>query len=163
MYIKKVRKSHPNSKKIYEYLHLVENIRTDKGPRQRLILNLGTLDIQADKYKELANCIEALLIGQEQLYSLDPQIEKCARKAVRDILAKNSREETSAQISIGPKEEYQNVDTSSLEAIESRSIGSEYVCHQIWNELGFSNALVSTKISPQLLTLLEALVIGRLI
>ena len=40
MYIKKVRKSNPNSKKVFEYLHLVENIRTQKGPRQRLILNL---------------------------------------------------------------------------------------------------------------------------
>jgi hypothetical protein len=37
-----VRKSNPNSKKAYEYLHLVDNVRTENGPRQRLILNLGT-------------------------------------------------------------------------------------------------------------------------
>ena len=44
MYIKKVRKSNSGSKKVYEYLHLVENLRTENGPRQRLILNLGNLD-----------------------------------------------------------------------------------------------------------------------
>ena len=31
MYIKRVRKSNPNSKKVYEYLHLVENVRTEKA------------------------------------------------------------------------------------------------------------------------------------
>jgi len=165
MYIKKVRKSHPNSKKIYEYLHLVENIRTDRGPRQRLILNLGSLNIQPDRYKELANCIESLLAGQEQLFSMDSQIEKYARKAVRDILAKGSQEETTAQAksSIDTEEDYQNINVSSLEATESRSVGVEYVCHQIWKELGLNNALLSTKISSQLLPLLEALVVGRLV
>jgi len=38
MYLKKVRKQNKRSRKVYEYLHLVENIRTEKGPRQRLIL-----------------------------------------------------------------------------------------------------------------------------
>ena len=78
MYIKKVRKSNRNSRKIYEYLHLVENVRTDKGPRQKLILNLGNLDVPAEQYKELANCIEAMLTGQKQLFSPDPKIEKHA-------------------------------------------------------------------------------------
>ena len=32
MYIKRVRKSDPKSKKAYEYLHLVENVRTENGP-----------------------------------------------------------------------------------------------------------------------------------
>jgi len=75
MYIKRVRKSN-NSKKAYEYLHLVENVRTEKGPRQRLILNLGALTLEAEQYKELANCIEAMLTGQKQLFSANRHIEK---------------------------------------------------------------------------------------
>ena len=54
MYIKKVKKANRGSKKAYYYLHLVENVRTRSGPRQRLILNLGRLNIPKDKYKELA-------------------------------------------------------------------------------------------------------------
>ena len=92
MYIKKVKKQNAPGKKSYEYLHLVENIRTEKGPRQRLILNLGALDIPQDKYKELANCIEALLTGQKSLFSPDPKITRHAQQAVRNILAKKSTE-----------------------------------------------------------------------
>jgi hypothetical protein len=83
MYIKKVRKSNQSSKKVYEYLHLVDNVRTDKGPRQRLILNLGTVDIPPEQYKELANCIEALPTGQKQLFSADPKIEKLSPQSSR--------------------------------------------------------------------------------
>ena len=72
MYIKKVKKQDKGSANAYEYLHLVENVRTEKGPRQRLILNLGSLDITPDKYKELANCIVAMLSGQKTLFTWIP-------------------------------------------------------------------------------------------
>jgi hypothetical protein len=58
MYIKKVRKRNPGSKKRYEYLHWVENVRTEHGPRQRLLLNLGTL--MSDSPDEHALCANPL-------------------------------------------------------------------------------------------------------
>ena len=85
MYIKKVRKKNPGSDKIYEYLHLVENVRTENGPRQRLILNLGALDIPQDQYKELANCIESLITGQQDIFMPDLNIHEIALKASREI------------------------------------------------------------------------------
>ena len=68
MYIKKVTKSNGTTNKKYEYIHLVENIRTENGPRQRLILNLGKIDVAPDQFKELANCIEGMLTGQKELF-----------------------------------------------------------------------------------------------
>jgi transposase len=159
MYIKKVRKSHRNSNKVYEYLHLVENVRTEKGPRQRLILNLGALDVPADQYKELANCIEAMLTGQQQLFSADPQIEKHARTALQRIRSKPDREQKADH----DKPAYENIDANSLQAGEVRSLGPEYVCHSIWNELGFNDVLMANGISEHVLPLLEALVVGRLV
>jgi hypothetical protein len=41
--------------KKYIQHQLIESIRTPAGPRQRLILNLGFLDLQQDKWKELTN------------------------------------------------------------------------------------------------------------
>jgi len=41
-YMKLVRKSNRHSKKVYTYLPIVENARTKNGPRQHLILDLGT-------------------------------------------------------------------------------------------------------------------------
>jgi hypothetical protein len=45
--------------KKYVQHQLIESIRTPAGPRQRLVLNLGFLDLQRDKWKELANTIES--------------------------------------------------------------------------------------------------------
>ena len=91
MYIKRVRKSNRNSKKCYEYLHLVENVRTENGPRQRLIMNLGSMNVAPEKYKELANCIDGMLTGQQELFSTDPNIEKLARKTADKIRDKQRR------------------------------------------------------------------------
>ena len=64
MYIKRVVKQNAGSNKKYQYLHLVESVRTKKGPRQRLILNLGNLDIPKEKYKELVNLVPMGRLGE---------------------------------------------------------------------------------------------------
>jgi hypothetical protein len=125
MYIKKVKKQNAPGKKSYEYLRLVENVRTEKGPRQRLILNLGALDIPQDKYKELANCIESLLTGQKSLFSPDPKIARHAQKAVRSILAKRSNEEPlSKTLDASTVTDYQNIDVTSIEEVLARSMSA---------------------------------------
>ena len=97
MYIKKVVKRNRDSDTAYEYLHLVENVRTPAGPRQRLILNLGSLDIPHEQFKELANCIEGILLGQPNLFSPDIKIEKLAKQAVHRIFSKTSESTPSEQ------------------------------------------------------------------
>ncbi|MBF0502799.1 MAG: transposase, partial [Candidatus Riflebacteria bacterium] len=158
MYIKKVVKRNPQSKTTYEYLHLVENIRTTSGPRQRLILNLGSIDISPDQYKDLANCIEGMLSGQSALFSPDRKIEKFAKQAVRRIFEKSAEPEVVCQTP-----EYSTVDVGSFEASDVRMIGPEHVCHSTWEELGFSKMLLDIGLSRHILPIAEMLVIGRLI
>jgi transposase len=167
MYIKSVVKKNRGSKKSYEYLHLVESIRTKKGPRQRLVLNLGTIDIPKEKHKELANCVAALLSDQKPLFCPDPVIEKHAQKAVRSILKKRSVDaamgkasETQTQ---NDQPQFRHVDVNSLDAGQVRSVGPEYVCHSVWNELGISNVLLSNGLPKHTVSLAETLVIGRLV
>jgi hypothetical protein len=100
MYIKKVRKSNPKSSKVFEYLHLVENVRTKNGPRQKLILNLGRLDISKEEYKDLANCIEGLLSGQHSMFCATPAIEKLAYEAVEKITEKSPGKYTVVKIAV---------------------------------------------------------------
>ena len=38
----------------YTYHRLLESVRTDKGPRQRLVLSLGTLDLPKSEWPRLA-------------------------------------------------------------------------------------------------------------
>jgi transposase len=163
MYIKKVRKRNPGGQRQYEYLHLVENVRTEQGPRQRLVLNLGTLPIEADQYKELANTIEGMLTGQAELFSSDPRIEKQARKAVRRLLERRAHREEKDNRRTPLAPEYQTVDVHSLEATEPRSIGPEYVGHCLWQAVGFNRALLEAGCAREWLALIEALVIGRLV
>jgi transposase len=163
MYIKKVRKSNPKSKKVFEYLHLVENVRTKKGPRQRLILNLGRLDIDPVQYKELANRIEGLLSGQTSLFRSTPDIEKLACEAVEKITEKQAAEQPAANHGSSDSDDFKLVNITSMDASRVRSLGSEYVCHCQYNELHFNEIFMENGISPGMLPLFEALIIGRLV
>ena len=158
MFIKKIKKKNGRTKKIYEYLHLVESVRTKDGPRQRLILNLGPIDIDPAQYGTLAKRIESILTGQKLLYELDNTIEKHARNAARQIFKKQAEE-----ISLEEKTDFQNVDINSLEIQNPRSIGAEYICHSIWQELKLDNFFITHEVSINVIPLLKALVIGRLI
>ncbi len=158
MYIKKVIKNNGRSEKKYEYLHLVESIRTENGPRQRLILNLGTLDIDPSLYKSLARRIEDILTGQNSLIELPMDLEKIARSKASKIFSKRAKE-----VKESKTPDYHYVDINTIEASESRSFGAEYLCDSIWNELGMNEFLKSMKIPENTIPLLEALVVGRLV
>ena len=58
MFIREVFKK--SKEKKYKQHQLIESVRTPAGPRQRLVLNLGVIEIAKDKWKDLANLIENL-------------------------------------------------------------------------------------------------------
>ena len=157
MFIKKVTKGNGRTKKKYEYLYLVESVRTDKGPRQRFILNLGTLKLAPSEYNAFARRIEEILTGQESLWHLDERLEKYARNAAREIFRKQAEE-----INNRPAADFMTVDINSIEAEDPRSVGAEYVAHSIWEELGLSE-LIRKQMSEMSLALIKSLVIGRLV
>jgi hypothetical protein len=132
-------------------------VRTEKGPRQRLILNLGNLHPYPTQYKAFAKRVEDILTGQRSFIELDTGLEKQAHAAAEKIFRKQARE-------IGEEAEtdYRSVDVNSLESQTHRSIGSEYVCHGIWEELGLNEFFVTRGITRNVLPLVEALVVGRL-
>jgi transposase len=158
MYVKKVRKRNGKTNKLYEYIHLVENVRTEKGPRQRLILNLGNLQLYPTQYKAFAKRVEDILTGQRSFIELDTGLEKQAHVAAEKIFRKQARE-------IGQEAEtdYQSVDVNTLESQTHRSIGPEYVCHGIWEELGLNDFFAKRGITRYVQPLMEALVVGRLV
>ena len=65
------RKRNGRTSKVYEYLHLVKSVRTERGPRQRLLLNLGNLKLDPSQYHLFARRIEEILTGQMRLVELD--------------------------------------------------------------------------------------------
>ena len=158
MFIKKVRKRNGRTQKLYEYLHLVESVRTEKGPRQRLVLNLGNLQIEPSQYQSLARRIEDILTGQRSLVELDKTLERSAREAARKIFKKQSEQLEEKQAS-----DFHSVDLNSLEVESPRSLGPEYLCHSVWKELGMEEFFEKQGVSANVTPLLEALVVGRLV
>ena len=158
MFIKKIKKRNGRTRKQYEYLHLVESVRTEKGPRQRLVLNLGNLQLDPSQYHVFARRIEDILTGQMSLVELDKTLEKNARAAARNIFKKQSEQLEEKQVS-----DFQTVDVNSIETELPRSLGPEYLCYSVWKELQMSEFLEKQGISAKVTPVLVALVIGRLI
>ena len=95
MYIRAKEKRNKNSNKIYYTHRLVESVRTEQGPRQKTILNLGTLDLEQKHWKPLADRIEELLIGQRRLTALDENIEALAQHFAKLLVQKKMAENNS--------------------------------------------------------------------
>ncbi len=158
MFIRKVKKRNGQSPKIYEYLYLVESVRTEQGPRQKLILNLGNLDIHPSQYKALAQRIEDILTGRQSFFNLPDNIEKAARNAANRIFRKRAKENDENKST-----DYQEIDINSMDVEHCRSIGAEYVADSIWQELKLDQFFLSHNIKKESLPVIEALILGRLI
>ena len=158
MFIKKVRKRNGKTEKLYEYLQLVESVRTEDGPRQRLVLNLGSIDIDPSQHKALARRIEDILTGQRSFIELDKSVEKYAKDAANKIFRKQAKE-----INETSKPDYQKVNINSLGMEKPRSIGPEYLCHSVWKDLKLDEFLREKGVSEKVTPVMEALVTGRLI
>lgn len=158
MFIRKVKKTNGRTKKRYTYLQLVESIRTDRGPRQQLILNLGNLAIDPSQYKALAKRIEDILTGRKSFLEVDETVEKFARAAAAKIFRKQAKE-----IDTQVTSDFCSVDINTLQVSTPKQLGPEYVCNSIWNELGLNELFIKEGVSRQTLPLIKALVISRLI
>ena len=78
MFIRQSRTRRVSNGKIYTKYVLVESVRTEKGPRQRTIMHLGSFDLPKERWKELAACLERKLSGQSTFQEEAPDIEHIA-------------------------------------------------------------------------------------
>ena len=87
MYIRKVTHTHKKNRQEYHTYKLLESHRTERGPRQRMLLNLGTgFTLPEEKWKDLANRIEEIITGQECLFAYPEEIETLARRYARKVI-----------------------------------------------------------------------------
>jgi len=153
--------------KKYIQHQLIESIRTPAGPRQRLVLNLGFLDLHPDKWKELANTIESEVHKQPRLFVTDPQIEKLARHyakvIVREKLNKESERAASEKAANGLSADYQSVDVNSVSSSEARKIGAEHVVLAQMREYKFDKVLKELGFTENQLNYAKILIAGRLV
>jgi len=161
MYIRSVKTTDKKTKKPYTKLTLVESYTTEKGPRQRMIMNLGAVDIPRELWGELAYCLEMKLSGQQRWMKQDEHVEKLADELLAKQLLKSEkqaqREKREQQAHIMP------VDVQSLTTIQTRALGAEIVADQVWKQLGFDKILREIGFNKRQQALAKIAIIGRLI
>ena len=136
MYIRRTSiKSRKDGTQYYTY-RLVESRRTEKGVRQRTLLNLGVdFSLPREQWPDLTNRIEEILGGQQNIFGLDSDIEKLAQGCASRIIASHQDDSNSDGI------DYREVDLDSLEMSRPRSVGCEHITLEALRFLGLDTKL----------------------
>lgn len=157
MFIRKTLKIDPESKKRYYSYQLIESIRTERGPRQNILLNLGNIELTDENRKLLANRIEEISTGTNSFFVYSDHIEKMAQNYAKMLIRKQSSPLPS------PKDiDYQTVDINSIEHENMRTVGLEHVCLETFRQLELDTKLLECGFTKRQVELAAALVIGRL-
>jgi transposase len=156
----------------YRTFKLVESFRTERGPRQRTVLNLGAdFDLPEAHWKDLANRIEVIITRQEPIFTYAPEVERLARKYVRRIIKQEGRDagcRIRAGRAVADREseylpDYQVVDVNSTENEDPRSVGAEHVVLETIRELGLQEKLLEMGFSHPWKDVAISVIAGRLI
>ena len=172
MYIRKVTQAVKKTGKKYYNYRLVESVRTERGVRQRFLINLGS-NVSAPKehWIQLANRIEEILSGQKTMFTLEPKLERIAQKYAKALALKQSTtieqaESTLASASDSPPQaevDYQRVDINSLANSDVSTIGGEHVAHQTILKLGLDQQLTSLGLNSVQVAAAMGTIVGRML
>lgn len=161
MFIRETVTQNKVTKTKYKKHVLVESYRTEKGPRQRVVMQLGTLTLPKSEWKKLAAALEGRLAGQTTLFEDDKSIAEATEKAMGHFSF--TKKKTHAKEERQEKGTFVSVDLESITTAESRSLGPELVGHSLWNRLELNDILHTCGFTPTQQALAEAVVVGRLI
>jgi len=161
MFVCKVSHYNKKNRREYHTFKLVESVRTERGPRQRDILNLGTdFNLPKEKWKDFANRVEEIIAGQNSLLEYPLEIETPARNYARKIIRKQSSTIPEKKKS---SPDYQTVDVNSVENEEARTIGAEHVVYHSIQELELDRKLAELKFNKPHLEAAIGVIAARLI
>ncbi len=168
MFIREYKQTNKKTGEVYIKHKLVASIRTDKGPRQKIIMPLGTLTVPRIDWKRLAHALECRITGQQSLLeSHDADLERLALKLVSNNNLSKSLETYNEfmeeQKSNPDQSRYIPIDLNSIKMMETRSLGAELLCMKAWDMLGFSEILKKLRFGSTSISLIMVLIFGRMI
>ena len=136
----------------------MESVRTPKGPRQRILLNLGHLDLPPEDWKSLANRIEEIVSAQASFLPPPPHIESLAQ-----YYAQLLRQKEMKSIPTPAEHDWERVDLNSLSQGEFRTLGGEAVAYDAFKRLGLPEILAGLGLTAEQIQQAALLIIGRLL
>lgn len=152
MYIRKSMRVYRG--KTYTNHLLVESVQTPKGPRQRTICSLGSLEpAPREQWLALAHKLQSALQGQLSLETaqIDPLIQTRRRRPQRK-----------ARVSVDSGSVIE-VDADRVDMEQAREAGPVHAGHQIWRQLGLDAILSRGGLSKRACVVSEAMTLNRLI
>src|SRR3989339_426840 len=137
MFIRKVIHRDKKNRREYHTFKLLESLRTERGPRQRMVLNLGAdFSLPEEQWKDLANRIEEIVTGQHSLFACPEAVETLADLYARRIIAYH--EEATVMRS---DPDYKRGDINTIDNEPPRSVGAEHVVCETISALGLDDLL----------------------
>src|ERR1700738_687354 len=160
MFIKKTTKTDRKTGKTYCAHHLVESVRTAKGPRQRILLYMGAdIGLPESDHAQLAQCISELLTGTQRLIRHPQHIEHLAQQYVSQIVHHLSAPDNPAESN--EPEEFVHIDINSIEESEPRSVGAEHLMLEMARQLKLTEQLSKLGLSETERALTLGTIIAR--
>ena len=162
MYIRRTTiKSRKTGEPYYSH-RLVESVRTEKGVRQRTILNLGKeFPYARALWPDLACRIDEIISGQMSLFKLSTELETAAQRYAALIIQSRNRADDIQNDKTG-SDAYHNVNIDSLELMRPRSVGPEHVCYEVFSQLQLSRKLKELGFNKHELSAAIGTIIGRM-
>ncbi len=170
MYIKQIKKKNKNSDKVYTYYRLVHSYKIGKKIRHQNIIGLGRLEsIDKEHYTALSNRIEELITGTsgmlfpntEEFNKIDETAHIFADKIIKDkLFVVNKKKRT---LTKEVENNYQNIDTDTIEQEESKSIGGEWLIKQSFEKLGLPQILSEIDIPDNQVDIAQILLSTKLL
>jgi len=167
MFIKRITKPDRKGEKTYVYYRLVHGYKIGNKSRQQTLINLGSLDgLPRESHKLLADRIESLLTGLSPiLFDVSVEIESLAQKFTGKIIEKGIfpiRKKT-RPISKELETDYQEVDINSIEQLNSKTIGGEWLVKQAFDKFGLTGLFSSTGMSDNEVGIAKMLLTAKLV
>ncbi|MBT4268929.1 MAG: IS1634 family transposase [Deltaproteobacteria bacterium] len=159
MYIKQVTHRSKKNDKQYHTYKIVESVRTEAGPRQRELLNLGSrFELSKERWKELCELISLRLSGNSQISFLaaDRELVDLSERLVHKILAKKSTAVKSSGQAV-------TIRKGSLNVSNLRSIGGEHLCYEMIKRLKLDTKLSELGFNQKQVNLALGSIIGRML
>lgn len=144
MFIKKTLKTDPKSGKAYFTYHLVESVRTQKGPRQRILLYMGSqFKLPEGDHKLLAQRIEEIIAGIQPLLPYEEDVERLAQSYASQLIRRLSNPQDSAEHHNDENKapEFVSINVNTIEKSEPRTVGAEHLMLQMANQLKLPSKL----------------------
>lgn len=138
MFIKKTSKTDLKTGKRYFAYHLVESVRTEKGPRQRTLLYMGSeIELSEGDHKLLAQRIEEIIQGERPLLPYPDHIERLAQGYASHVVDRlsTSNDIHALQENEEPEPEFVSINVNSIEKSNPRSVGAEDLMLKMANQL----------------------------